>query len=90
MTAARLASTVHPHEWALGDLPTGDAPRAARWIWIQRAFHQLTTGGLSAIEAGNVVAYVAGLHASETGWSTRQIERLVDLRARVVCGVVAS
>jgi hypothetical protein len=46
--------------------------------------------GLTATEAGNVVAYVAGLHASKAGWSTRQIEDLVALRSLVACGVIAS
>jgi hypothetical protein len=46
--------------------------------------------GLSRIEAGNVVAYVAGLHATENGWSVRQIEQLVALRSLVACGVIAS
>jgi hypothetical protein len=46
--------------------------------------------GLSSIEAGNVVAYVAGLHAAEGGWSVRQIKQLVALRSFVACHVIAS
>jgi hypothetical protein len=46
--------------------------------------------GLSAIEASNVVAYLAGLHAVEGGWSIDEIERLAALRARIECADVAS
>ncbi len=46
--------------------------------------------GLSAVEASNLVAYLAGLHAVEGGWSFDEIDRLVALRARVECAGVAS
>ncbi|MCI0344719.1 MAG: hypothetical protein L0221_04635 [Chloroflexi bacterium] len=48
------------------------------------------TRGLSPIEAGNVVAYLAGLHATASGWTVRQVEQLVALRSLAACGVIAS
>lgn len=89
-TAARLAATVHPHERPLDGHPVDDAFKAAGSGWIRSSYRLLMMRGLSATEAGNVVAYVAGLHAAETGWSTRQIESLVALRSLVACDVIAS
>ncbi|MEK6720996.1 MAG: hypothetical protein AABZ33_10055 [Chloroflexota bacterium] len=45
--------------------------------------------GLSSGEAGNVIAYVAGLHAADDGWTVRQIEQLVALRTLNACGAIA-
>ncbi len=89
-TAARLAAAVHPHEPQPGGPSVDDAANGARPDWIRSSYRLLMMRGLSATEAGNVVAYVAGLHASETGWSTRQIEDIVALRSLVACGVIAS
>lgn len=89
-TAARLAATVHPHEPQPGGPPVDDASKAAGSGWIRSSYRLLMMRGLTATEAGNVVAYVAGLHASKAGWSTRQIEDLVALRSLVACGVIAS
>lgn len=89
-TAAALRATVHPHG---APLTTGSAsplrgtPAAS---WAQESQRQLRMEGLSAIEASNVVAYVAGLHAVDGGWSIDEIDRLVALRARVECADVAS
>jgi len=46
--------------------------------------------GLTRVEAGNVVAWLAGLHPTDGGWTVKQVEQLVALRALVACGVVAS
>jgi hypothetical protein len=46
--------------------------------------------GLTATEAGDIVAYIAGLHAADGGWKVKEIEQLVALRALVTCGVIAS
>ncbi len=81
---------VHPHDAppAVGTLDSHVQPAGASWI---RSSHRLLLmRGLSSIEAGNVVAYVAGLHAAGDGWSVRQIEKLVALRSLVACGVIAS
>ncbi len=87
---AALNSAVHPHEVprAIGATTKSPAPSGAPWL---RTSHRLLMmRGLSSIEAGNVVAYMAGLHATESGWSVRQLERLVALRSLVACGVVTS
>ncbi len=88
-TAAALASTVHPHDAPLsaGAFTKPAQPPGAGWV---RSSHRLLVmRGLSPVEAGNVVAYVAGLHAAADGWSVRQIQDLVALRALVACGVIA-
>ncbi|MEW5990447.1 MAG: hypothetical protein AB1736_03760 [Chloroflexota bacterium] len=64
------------------------APLVPARIWARVAQRELQVRGLSAIEASNVVAYFAGLHAGARGWSIEEIDRLVALRARVACGVV--
>jgi hypothetical protein len=46
--------------------------------------------GLSSVEAGNVVAYVAGLHAAERGWTLEEIKHLVALRSFVSGGFIES
>jgi len=89
-TAAALASTVHPHDAPLPARAVMKASEPAQAGWIRRSHRLLLMRGLSTIEAGNVVAYVAGLHAAADGWSVRQIEALVALRSLVACGVVAS
>jgi hypothetical protein len=47
-------------------------------------------GGLSSVEAGNLVAYVAGLHAAEGGWTLQEIKHLVALRSFVARGFIES
>lgn len=63
------------------------APRNAGWI--RSSDRLLVMRGLSPTEAGNVVAYVAGLHAAEGGWTASQVEQLVALRLLVECGLIA-
>jgi hypothetical protein len=89
-TAAALASIVHPHG---APLPVGTAKGSAQPVaagWIRSSHRLLMMGGLSSGEASNVVAYVAGLHPAPSGWSVRQIQKLVALRSLVACGVIAS
>jgi hypothetical protein len=89
-TTAALRATIHPHGAlvATGSAsPAHEGPAAA---WARDSQQQLRQEGLSAIEASNVVAYLAGLHAVEGGWSIDEIDRLVALRARVECAGVAS
>lgn len=86
---ASINATMHPHDpptyaGAEARLPAptaGDRVRGSYRLLLQR--------GLSPIEAGNVVAYIAGLHAAESGWSVRQVEHLVALRSLVACGAIA-
>lgn len=87
--ASHLASTIHPHD-AADTAVTSPGPAAGSDAgWIRSSYRLLRTRGLSAVEASNVVAYVAGLHAAESGWQLRQIERLVTLRSLVACGLVS-
>jgi hypothetical protein len=85
-TTALFNSTVHPH----GAPPAADSAVATAADWIRSSHRLLRMRGLSSGEAGNVVAYVAGLHAADDGWSVRQIEQLVALRTLVACRVIAS
>ena len=57
--------------------------------WIRSSQRLLVMRGLSSTEASNIVAYVAGLHATKGGWTVREIEQLVALRALAACGVIA-
>ena len=54
------------------------------------AYRLLLIRGLSSVEAGNVVAYVAGLHAAERGWTLEEIKHLVALRSFVAGGFIES
>jgi len=92
-TTQALRATVHPHgalvaTGPVSRAPSAPAPSAPAAGWAHDSHRQLRMRGLSAIEASNVVAYLAGLHAVERGWSIDEIDRLVALRARVACGVV--
>ena len=89
-TTAAQHSTLHPHDLPAADPSATKAPAPSATGWIRSSHRLLMMRGLSRIEAGNVVAYVAGLHATENGWSVRQIEQLVALRSLVACGVIAS
>ena len=42
------------------------------------------------MEAGNVVAYLRGLHAAESGWSVEEIKHLVAVRSLVARGAINS
>ena len=88
-TAARLGATIHPHDAREGTGSRGaDSP--GRQPLSYRSSHRLLMmRGLSSIEAANIVAYVAGLHAAESGWTIRQVEQLVALRALAACEMIA-
>jgi hypothetical protein len=55
---------------------------------IHSAYRLLMIRGLSSVEAGNLVAYVTGLHAAEQGWTLHEIKHLVALRSFVADGLV--
>ena len=57
---------------------------------IESGYRQLLLHGLSEVEAGNVVAYVAGLHPVEPGWTVGEVKDLSLIRALVACGVIES
>lgn len=57
---------------------------------IDGAYRLLKLRGLSSVEAGNVVAYIAGLHAVDGGWTVDEIKHLMLLRGLVACWVIES
>ena len=58
--------------------------------WIRSSYRTLTTRGLSEREAGNLVAYAAGLGACRRGWTIAEVEHLVMLKFLVSSGRVSS
>jgi hypothetical protein len=82
-TGRRIDMLIHPH-----DPNPASAAMAGRSAGLEdtgaldRAFRTLVIRGLSANEAGNVVAYMAGLHPAQGGWTVEEIKRLQDVRAR--------
>jgi hypothetical protein len=57
---------------------------------IDGSYRLLVIGGLTSVEAGNVVAYVTGLHPTEGGWTVEEIKRLVAIRSLVATGIIDS
>ena len=57
---------------------------------IDRDDRLLRIRGLTAVEAGNVVAYLNGLPAAECGWTVQEIKHLVAIRSLVTVGVIDS
>lgn len=53
-------------------------------------FRRLRIGGLSAVEAGNITAWLVGLPTSLNGWTLREIAYMAYLRERVADGELAS
>jgi hypothetical protein len=82
---------IHPHE----PIPVSDArvsrsPTFDKADTIDGAYRLLMIRGLSSVEAGNVVAYISGLHAAEGGWTVDEIKHLVAIRAFVADGFIES
>jgi len=83
---ARLSSINHPHLTPYAALVDGEMTQIRHGAsWIRRSFRHLVRDGLSQNEAGNVVAYAAGLHPADGGWTAAEVERLLLLRARAAC-----
>jgi hypothetical protein len=82
---------IHPHDPSLasGAVVSGStgSDEAGK---IDSAYRLLMIRGLSSVEAGNVVAYITGLHAAEQGWTLHEIKHLVALRSFVADGVIDS
>jgi hypothetical protein len=57
---------------------------------IDSSYRLLMIRGLSSVEAGNIVAYITGLHAAEEGWTLHEIKHLVALRSFVADGSIDS
>ena len=66
----------------------GREPPFATADTIDGAYRLLKIRGLSSVEAGNVVGYLAGLRASETGWTVKEIKHLLAIRAFVARGAI--
>lgn len=66
--------TIHDHETARREAPIGATAR------------RLQMCGLTAVEAATLAGRLAGLPAVRSGWTTRQVEHLVFLRAIVESG----
>jgi hypothetical protein len=63
----------------------GQAALAAR-----ATYRLLGMKGFAPTEAGNLTAYLAGLAPVESGWTPREIERILFLRHLVQKGPLAS
>ena len=57
---------------------------------VDSAYRLLMIRGLSSVEAGNVVAYLNGLHPAERGWTVDEIKHLLAIRAFVAGGAIES
>jgi hypothetical protein len=80
---------IHPHDPSLAaGIPRSAASDQA--ATIDSDYRLLVRRGLSAVEAGNVVAYATGLRAAERGWTIEEIKHLVAIRSWVERGVIES
>jgi hypothetical protein len=80
---------IHQHD--PGPARDGGAARSAPsrdTARLDGAYRLLVIRGLSTVEAGNIVAYLNGLHAVEQGWTLQEIKHLVALRSQVAAGVI--
>jgi hypothetical protein len=59
-------------------------PRDARSA--RGTFRRLRMAGLTELEAGNLTAHLNGLRAAERGWTVKEIENLLFIRALVEQG----
>jgi hypothetical protein len=82
---------IHPHHRSLASAATDNGSTASEEAaTIDSAYRLLVIRGLSAVEAGNVVAYTNGLHPAESGWTVAQIKHLVAIRSMVAGGLIDS
>jgi hypothetical protein len=70
----------------VGNLPTQDHETAPRSVAVAAAVRSLQISGFTAGEATNLTARLAGLPVVRSGWSVRQVEHLIFLRAIVANG----
>ena len=81
--------TIQRHDPGLAsDVKVGASTFSDEADQIDSAYRLLMIRGLSSVEAGNVVAYITGLHAAEQGWTLHEIKHLVALRSFVADGFV--
>jgi hypothetical protein len=65
-------------------------PSRADVATFDSSYRLLMGRGLTSVEAGNLVAYAAGLHPAEGGWTVEEIENLVAIRSLVAAGLIDS
>ena len=82
---------IHPHDPSLASAAVVAASTTAdETRTIDADYRLLVIRGLSSVEAGNVVAYMTGLHAVDGGWTVEEIKHLVAIRLLVAGGVIVS
>lgn len=64
------------------------APREARPGPVHETYRGLRAIGWSEREAGNLAAYLEGIGPDRNGWSIREVEQLLFIRALVAEGRV--
>lgn len=57
---------------------------------VRTTYRRLRMGGLTAGEAGNLTAHLAGLHVVPRGWQIEEVERLLFVRELVRLGRIGS
>ena len=80
---------IHPRDTSQG-ARTGGSAAINEASSVDSAYRLLKIRGLSSVEAGNVVAYLNGLHPTESGWTVDEIKHLLAIRAFVAGGVIES
>jgi hypothetical protein len=82
---------IHPHDPTLASGARVSGSTAfGQAHTIGGDYRLLMIRGLSSVEAGNVVAYVAGLDAAAGGWTVDEIKHLVAIRSLVARGLIES
>ena len=51
------------------------------WRSVRWTYHRLRMVGLTPTEAGNLTAHLNGLRIADEGWTLREVERLLFVRA---------
>lgn len=68
----------------------GDAEPGPPVHPVRTTYRRLRMGGLTAAEAGNLTAHLAGLPAVPKGWQVEELERLLFVRELVRLGRLRS
>jgi hypothetical protein len=80
---------IHPHDPDLAS-GVGDSTASEAAATIESIYRHLVMRGLSAVAAGNVVAYLIGLRPAQHGWTVEEIKQLVVIRSLIASGVMHS
>jgi hypothetical protein len=81
---------IHRHDPRLASAALFAASISGETRTIESDYRLLVIRGLSPVEAGNLIAYVSGLHAVEGGWTVDEVKHLVAIRLLVAGGVIVS